>query len=81
MRCGTGADVPTSPSLRADEVSRTGNGILVQLPLPLHIDRAPVLARVDPKKHVDGFHVVNAGKLAVGDAASCSARPWAACFF
>lgn len=42
------------------------HGILVQLPLPAHIDSAAVLAAIDPAKDVDGFHVVNAGRLAVG---------------
>ena len=42
------------------------HGILVQLPLPSHIDSAAVLAAIDPDKDVDGFHVVNAGRLAVG---------------
>ncbi len=42
------------------------HGILVQLPLPAHIDSAAVLGAIDPHKDVDGFHVVNAGRLAVG---------------
>ena len=42
------------------------DGILVQLPLPPHIDSARVLEAVDPAKDVDGFHPVNAGRLAVG---------------
>lgn len=42
------------------------HGILVQLPLPGHIDTQAVLATIDPAKDVDGFHVVNAGRLAVG---------------
>ena len=42
------------------------NGILVQLPLPRQIDEQAVLAAVDPAKDVDGFHVVNVGKLATG---------------
>ncbi|KQY86665.1 MULTISPECIES: bifunctional methylenetetrahydrofolate dehydrogenase/methenyltetrahydrofolate cyclohydrolase [unclassified Brevundimonas] len=42
------------------------HGILVQLPLPGHIDTAAVLGAIDPDKDVDGFHVVNAGRLAVG---------------
>ena len=42
------------------------NGILVQLPLPPQIDPAAVLATIDPDKDVDGFHVVNAGRLATG---------------
>ncbi|MBN8817262.1 MAG: bifunctional methylenetetrahydrofolate dehydrogenase/methenyltetrahydrofolate cyclohydrolase FolD [Sphingomonas sp.] len=43
------------------------DGILVQLPLPKHLDDKAVIATIDPAKDVDGFHVVNAGKLAVGD--------------
>jgi methylenetetrahydrofolate dehydrogenase (NADP+)/methenyltetrahydrofolate cyclohydrolase len=42
------------------------NGILVQLPLPDHIDEQAVLAKINPMKDVDGFHVINAGKLATG---------------
>lgn len=42
------------------------DGILVQLPLPPHINSARVLEAVDPAKDVDGFHPVNAGRLAVG---------------
>ncbi len=42
------------------------HGILVQLPLPGHIDSSAVLDAIDPDKDVDGFHVVNAGRLAVG---------------
>jgi len=43
------------------------DGILVQLPLPDHIDEQAVIAAIDPSKDVDGFHIVNSGKLAVGD--------------
>ncbi|MBB6123910.1 bifunctional methylenetetrahydrofolate dehydrogenase/methenyltetrahydrofolate cyclohydrolase FolD [Sphingobium subterraneum] len=42
------------------------DGILVQLPLPKHIDEQAVIAKIDPAKDVDGFHVVNSGRLAVG---------------
>ncbi|MBC2653527.1 bifunctional methylenetetrahydrofolate dehydrogenase/methenyltetrahydrofolate cyclohydrolase FolD [Novosphingobium aerophilum] len=42
------------------------DGILVQLPLPVHIDEQKVIATIAPDKDVDGFHVVNAGRLAVG---------------
>ncbi len=42
------------------------DGILVQLPLPKHIDEQAVLTRIDPDKDVDGFHPVNAGRLATG---------------
>jgi 5,10-methylene-tetrahydrofolate dehydrogenase/methenyl tetrahydrofolate cyclohydrolase len=42
------------------------DGILVQLPLPGHIDTQAVLLAIDPDKDVDGFHPVNAGRLAIG---------------
>ncbi len=42
------------------------DGILVQLPLPPHMDSARVIAAIDPAKDVDGFHPVNAGRLATG---------------
>jgi len=43
------------------------DGILVQLPLPRQIDEHAVLAAIDPDKDVDGFHVVNVGRLGVGE--------------
>ncbi len=42
------------------------DGILVQLPLPAQIDERKVITRIDPDKDVDGFHPVNAGRLAIG---------------
>ncbi|MXP11104.1 bifunctional methylenetetrahydrofolate dehydrogenase/methenyltetrahydrofolate cyclohydrolase FolD [Pseudoblastomonas halimionae] len=42
------------------------DGILVQLPLPNHLDEQSVIAAIAPDKDVDGFHVVNAGRLATG---------------
>ena len=42
------------------------HGILVQLPLPKHIDTNVVLAAIDPRKDVDGFHAINVGKLVSG---------------
>ena len=42
------------------------DGILVQLPLPPHMDEQEVIAAIDPDKDVDGFHVINSGRLAVG---------------
>lgn len=42
------------------------DGILVQLPLPAHIAERAVITRIDPDKDVDGFHPVNAGRLATG---------------
>ena len=49
--------------LNADE---RVDGILVQLPLPAHIDSARVIAAIDPAKDVDGFHPVNVGRLSAG---------------
>ena len=43
------------------------HGILVQLPLPKHIDTTRVLYAIDPEKDVDGFHPVNVGKLMIGE--------------
>jgi len=44
------------------------HGILVQLPLPKHINETEVLYRINPDKDVDGFHPVNVGKLMIGEA-------------
>jgi methylenetetrahydrofolate dehydrogenase (NADP+)/methenyltetrahydrofolate cyclohydrolase len=52
--------------VRELNADRQIDGILVQLPLPKHMDEAAVIAAIDPDKDVDGFHVVNAGRLAVG---------------
>ena len=46
---------------------RAVHGILVQLPLPGHMDSSKVLLRMKPEKDVDGFHPVNVGKLVIGD--------------
>jgi len=43
------------------------HGILVQLPLPKHLDETEVLFAINPKKDVDGFHPVNLGKLMIGE--------------
>jgi methylenetetrahydrofolate dehydrogenase (NADP+)/methenyltetrahydrofolate cyclohydrolase len=43
------------------------NGILVQLPLPKHVDENKVLYAIDPNKDVDGFHPVNVGRLVIGE--------------
>jgi methylenetetrahydrofolate dehydrogenase (NADP+)/methenyltetrahydrofolate cyclohydrolase len=43
------------------------HGILVQTPLPTHIDPDSVMRRIDPSKDVDGFHPMNVGKLVLGD--------------
>jgi methylenetetrahydrofolate dehydrogenase (NADP+)/methenyltetrahydrofolate cyclohydrolase len=49
--------------LNADPVV---DGILVQMPLPKHIDEQEVIQRIDPEKDVDGFHPMNAGRLSIG---------------
>lgn len=51
------------------------HGILVQLPLPKHIDSGKVLNLIDPTKDVDGFHPINVGKLATGEAALVPCTP------
>ena len=51
------------------------NGILVQLPLPKHIDEAAVLLAIDPDKDVDGFHPMNVGKMMVGEEAFLPCTP------
>jgi methylenetetrahydrofolate dehydrogenase (NADP+)/methenyltetrahydrofolate cyclohydrolase len=43
------------------------HGILVQLPLPRHIDTMKVIEAIDPAKDVDGFHPINVGRLSIGD--------------
>jgi methylenetetrahydrofolate dehydrogenase (NADP+)/methenyltetrahydrofolate cyclohydrolase len=58
--------------LNADEAV---DGILVQLPLPRHIEEKAVIAAIDPAKDVDGFHVANAGRLAVGEAGLVPCTP------
>ncbi len=51
-------------TLNADEAV---HGILVQLPLPKHLNSEPIIQSIRPEKDVDGLHVVNAGKVATGD--------------
>ncbi|MEA3048142.1 MAG: methylenetetrahydrofolate dehydrogenase / methenyltetrahydrofolate cyclohydrolase, partial [Sphingomonadales bacterium] len=58
--------------LDADEAV---DGILVQLPLPPAIDDKAVIAAIDPDKDVDGFHVINAGRLAVGEEGLVACTP------
>jgi methylenetetrahydrofolate dehydrogenase (NADP+)/methenyltetrahydrofolate cyclohydrolase len=61
--CSQGQLMALVDELNADPAV---DGILVQLPLPSHIDETAVLLRIDPDKDVDGFHPVTAGRLAVG---------------
>jgi methylenetetrahydrofolate dehydrogenase (NADP+)/methenyltetrahydrofolate cyclohydrolase len=58
--------------LNADEAV---DGILVQLPLPNGMDEKQVIRAIDPAKDVDGFHVANAGRLAVGEEALVPCTP------
>src|SRR4030067_931843 len=51
------------------------NGILVQLPLPKHINESKVLLAIDPDKDVDGFHPMNVGKMVVGEKAFLPCTP------
>lgn len=51
------------------------HGILIQLPLPGHIDEGAVIAAIDPAKDVDGFHIANAGALMVGAKGFVSCTP------
>ena len=51
------------------------NGILVQLPLPDHIDEAAVINAIAPEKDVDGFHILNVGRLATGQKAMVPCTP------
>lgn len=54
---------------KIDELNRdeSVNGILVQLPLPGHINESAVINRIDPKKDVDAFHPENVGRIMIGD--------------
>ena len=52
------------------------HGILVQLPLPSHIDEQKVIAAIAPEKDVDGFHPVNAGKLLIGQTGFVPCTPY-----
>jgi methylenetetrahydrofolate dehydrogenase (NADP+) / methenyltetrahydrofolate cyclohydrolase len=51
------------------------HGILVQLPLPGHIDSRKVIEAIDPAKDVDGFHPINVGRLAIGEPALAPCTP------
>jgi methylenetetrahydrofolate dehydrogenase (NADP+)/methenyltetrahydrofolate cyclohydrolase len=63
------ADAPEAELLdrvRALNADPNVDGILVQLPVPEHMNELKVIAAIDPDKDVDGFHVVNAGRLCIG---------------
>jgi methylenetetrahydrofolate dehydrogenase (NADP+)/methenyltetrahydrofolate cyclohydrolase len=52
------------------------HGILVQLPLPPHLDEGAVIEAIDPAKDVDGFHPINVGRLSLGSAALVPCTPY-----
>ena len=73
------ADTPEQELLDLIEKLNTDdtvNGILVQLPLPEQIDEAKVISTIDPNKDVDGFHVVNVGRLWTGAEAPVPCTPF-----
>jgi methylenetetrahydrofolate dehydrogenase (NADP+) / methenyltetrahydrofolate cyclohydrolase len=67
-----GALLELIAKLNAD---RAVDGILVQLPLPAHIDPQAAIAAIAPEKDVDGFHVLNAGRLFIGKPAFVPCTP------
>ena len=62
---------------KVDELNKddTVHGLLVQLPLPSHIDEKKVIYAIDPKKDVDCFHPVNVGKMLIGEPEFLPATP------
>ncbi|HDP97515.1 MAG TPA: bifunctional methylenetetrahydrofolate dehydrogenase/methenyltetrahydrofolate cyclohydrolase FolD [Euryarchaeota archaeon] len=52
------------------------DGILVQLPLPEHINEEKVLLKIDPDKDVDGFHPINVGRMVIGNPRFLPCTPW-----
>jgi methylenetetrahydrofolate dehydrogenase (NADP+)/methenyltetrahydrofolate cyclohydrolase len=70
-------DIDIDPGAPAEELFDTidelnadddVNGVLVQMPVPDHVDKRAVLERIDPAKDVDGFHPANVGRLVAGEA-------------
>ena len=62
---GTAPESEVLAAVKRLNDDRDVDGILVQLPLPRHVDRIKVLLSIDPQKDVDGLHVINAGRLAL----------------
>jgi len=52
------------------------DGLIVQLPLPKHINEQRIIEAIDPQKDVDGFHPVNVGRMVLGLPSFVSATPW-----
>ncbi len=72
---GTTNEADLLDVVRALNVRDDVDGILVQLPLPPHIDAGRVIDAIDPAKDVDGFHPINAGRLATGQTALVPCTP------
>src|SRR5512139_3487195 len=73
------ADIPEAKLLELIERYNRDpkiHGILVQLPLPKHVNETKVLYAIDPNKDVDAFHPVNVGKLVIGEAAFYPCTPY-----
>ena len=73
-------DETTSEERLLEEIRRFNedsdvDGLIVQLPLPKHIDEQRVIEAIDPRKDVDGFHPVNVGKMVLGLPSYISATP------
>src|SRR5258708_18689206 len=76
---GLSSDTPQSQLIafvRSLNANPTLHGILVQLPLPRHIDSRAVIEAIIPEKDVDGFHYFNVGGLVVGEPAVYPCTPW-----
>jgi methylenetetrahydrofolate dehydrogenase (NADP+)/methenyltetrahydrofolate cyclohydrolase len=71
----TASEAEVLDTVRALNARDDVDGILVQLPLPPHIDSGRVIEAIDPAKDVDGFHPINAGRLATGQAALVPCTP------
>ena len=61
--------------VRRLNADRAENGVLVQLPLPAHLDEQAVLREISPEKDVDGFHALNAGRLMQGERCTVACTP------
>ncbi|TAF50075.1 MAG: bifunctional methylenetetrahydrofolate dehydrogenase/methenyltetrahydrofolate cyclohydrolase FolD [Oscillatoriales cyanobacterium] len=77
---GQHLDATTSAETIAAEIDRLNaddrvDGILLQLPLPAHLDPVPLLLRIDPDKDADGLHPTNLGRLVRGEAGLRSCTP------
>lgn len=71
----------TSEDVLLNEIKKINSnknidGLIVQLPLPKHINEERVVEAIDPQKDVDGFHPVNVGRMVLGLPSFVSATPW-----